>query len=150
MSASARANVSLILALTALALASYSSLRDLAVPPRVTYDGGHDAQLAALERRVDGLTRALVLARSGPSAAPAAAQPGDGAAPAEEVVAAEPSPPPAYRTFDAPAGITITADGGAISVRNTDPALTGQLVPVIGEREDGEREAFTIVVPAPS
>lgn len=152
MRGAARSTVTLAAALAALALLGYTSLRGSAPPPAPATDDVR-AELARLERRVDALTRALALARAAPPAtahtAPPIAAPAGAVAP-DGADDDDPGPALRFRAFDAPAGLTVTADGAAISVRNHDPALAGQLVPITAERDDGAREVLTVLVPEPS
>lgn len=63
-----------------------------------------------------------------------------------------PAPPPRrYVRFEVPhRGLDVHQDArGSLSVRNDDPALTGQIVVVQGEDEDGARHPVTLTVPPP-
>lgn len=157
MRAPTRSTVAMGAALAGLALAAFATFRTArypAAPPRAD-DAATQAELVRLRAQVETLGRAVahLRATSAPAAAPAVdglpAATGAPTAPVDDEPAAAAPTPPTYRAFEAPRGVVVTTAGSGLAVRNTDPSLTGQVVTVTGERDDGERELLTIVVPAP-
>ncbi len=66
--------------------------------------------------------------------------------------AEEPRATPRYESFEiSERGVTVTqSEDGALSVFNSDPALTGQIVTVKAMGEDGQVHDLPITVPPPS
>ncbi len=144
-------SVTTVAAIAGLALAGFATVRSArpAAPSRPA-SAGAQAEIARLQRQVEVLAGAVAQLRSAPPTSvaqpaldhtidPAIGQP----------TADEPTLVPGYRSFDAPAGISVSGDTSAIAVRNTDPALTGQIVTVTGERDDGARDVLVVVIPPP-
>jgi hypothetical protein len=157
MRAPTRLTVTTVAAIAGLALAGFATVQSARLPgaPTVAADpSASRAEVERLQRQVDLLTRVVGQLRDeratgaapGASATPsvAALDPASG-----QPTEAEPTLLPSYRSFDAPAGVTILENGGAFAVRNTDPALTGQVLRVTGERDDGSRDVMVVVVPPP-
>lgn len=100
-----------------------------------------------------GMSRRLDALESGRGAAAAEPPPAGERAPAPAGAAAAPPAEEAPRLvrFTAPRrGVSIAqTEGGGISVRNDDPSLTGQMMVVQAEAEDGTSRPMTVMVPAP-
>ncbi len=71
---------------------------------------------------------------------------------AEQAAKTEPKPEPArYEHFEVPhAGVTVSqSEGGALAVRNTDPALTGRIIEVQATDQRGAEVPLTLTIPPP-
>lgn len=153
MRAPAQATVAMVAALASLAIASFAVLRPAFYAAAVTASDGADrAEVARLQQQVAALAGTVARLRAaGPGLAPIAPAATDGEpalAPRPDDAPTPTAPTaPTYRSFEAPYGVTVTADHGALAVHNTNPALAGKVITVTGERDDGEREVVMVVVP---
>lgn len=142
-----RSYVPTLLSTAALVVALVSAFRSSpAVPPcacavevtRETHDrlAQQVTQIAAAIARIDDRPDSTGVTASG----------GEQRAPGET---SPPEPAPFVR-FEAPGNLAVTStEQGGLAVRNTDPAMTGQVIVIHGERDDGTREPLTIIVPPP-
>lgn len=154
----------LALSAAAFVVAVYTSLRP--APAAVAPACEHHEIEQALARLADRIaTTERVVARSAVrragetmAAPPRAVDPGgSGDGGTDETLAADALDPdrfrtaPRYERLDAPAGIEVTQnDDGSFVVRNTDPALSNQLVMVKARRDDGTIDDVPVTVPPPS
>lgn len=149
-----RISLATVLASAALALAGAAWLRS--APRSSTVASGSadrgvaDASVPALQAQVATLRNELNMLRVAIARSSAVAQ---HAMPiADPSLADKTTEPPAVKpamvSNDAPKGVTITeSTPGAWSVRNTDPAMAGQVKVVTVQRADGTTEMVSIVVP---
>lgn len=134
-------------ACVALAMASYAALRPPPTVPPATAPA-LDARLDALERRIQA-SEAAVRVIAAPPATPPSGQRPDADAPDLPEVRAGATPVYASLDVDVP-GVTVHQDpSGALSVVNTDPARTGEILFVTGTLPDGSTQQVPITVPPP-
>lgn len=136
------------LSLAALVVAVFGLVREPARAPAPAATGDARYDQLATEVRMLRATLAQRDARPNAAAMIAAVTP-DPATPSTA------TPPPAVPTaklvhFEAPRGLAITADDrDSVVVKNDDPSLTGKVMQVEAERDDGTKQMLTIVVPPP-
>lgn len=146
-----------LVAIAALALAGAAWLRSAPRASPVSSGnvdrGVADGRLQVLQAQVAALTNELntlrmAVARNSAVAVGAGAEHTAGApAPLSDDKMSEAPKAPMVRN-DAPKGLTLTeAAPGAWSVRNTDPAMAGQVKLISVQRADGTTENVSIIVP---
>ena len=152
MRAPTQATVALIASLCGLGLAGVAIVRPALYHAAVasTDDGATRTDVARLERQVEVLTATVTRLRAAaptPTTVAVAVAPTADADADADIDVDGPSTAPSYRAFEAPLGVTVHADHGALAVHNTNPALAGQVVTITGERDDGVRERLVVMVP---